>query len=74
MASVVVATVIALFLGGVVIGAIVVVAIAVRREDRAYSLGDDAPGRMSKSARKLTGLGCRDLDPEFLRSARELVH
>ncbi len=74
MASVIVATVIALFLGGVVIGAIVVVAVSVRREDRAYSLGDDAPGRMSKGARKLTGLGRRDLDPEFFRSARELVH
>jgi hypothetical protein len=74
MAGVVVAVTIALFLSGVVVGVIAVVAVAVRREDRAYTLVDDAPNLMSQSARRLTGLGRRDLDPEFFRPARELVH
>ena len=65
--------IIALFLAGVVVGIIAVVAVAVRREDRAYTLVGDAPNRMSQSARRLTGLGRRDLDAEFLRPARELV-
>jgi hypothetical protein len=74
MAGVVVAVTIALFLAGVVVGVIAVVAVAVRREDRACSLVTDAPNRMSKSARKLNGLGCRDLDADLFRTARELVH
>lgn len=74
MAGVVVAVTIALFLGGVVVGVIAVVAVAVRREDRAYTLVADAPNLMSKSARRLNGLGRRDLDPEFLRPIREPVH
>ena len=49
MAGVVVAIAIALFLGGVVIGIIAVVAIAVRREDRGYTLAGDAPDRMSRA-------------------------
>lgn len=74
MAGVVVAMIIALFLGGVVTGVIVVVALAVRREDRAYTLAVEAPDRMAGNARRLNGLGRRDLDPEFLRPVRELVH
>ncbi len=73
MAGVVIAVTIALFLGGVVTGVIVVVALAVRREDRAYTLVAEAPNRMSRSARWLNGVGRRDLDAEFLRPARELV-
>jgi hypothetical protein len=45
-----------------VTGALVVVAVAVRREDRSYSLGLEAPSRISRSARILTGVACRDLD------------
>ena len=74
MAGVVVVVTIALFLGGVVVGVMAVVALAVHREDRAYTLLGDAPSRMSKSARKLNGLGRRDLDAELLQSASELVH
>jgi hypothetical protein len=47
---------------GLVTGALVVVAVAVRREDRSYSLGLEAPSRISRSARILTGVACRDLD------------
>jgi hypothetical protein len=74
MAGVVVAVTIALFLGGIVVGVIAVVALGVRREDRAYTLVQDAPNRMSRSARRLNGVGRRDLDAEFIRPVGELVH
>jgi hypothetical protein len=73
MAGVVTVTV-ALFLGGVVIGVIAVVALAVRHEDRRYSLVREAPGRMSRSARRLNGVGGRGLNAEFFPVARKLVH
>jgi hypothetical protein len=75
MASVVIA--IALFLGGITVGVIAVVAVSVRREDRAFSIAGDAPDRISRSARRLNGFGCRGLDTEFLQQVQtvgELVH
>ena len=74
MAGVVATVTVALFLSGVVTGAIVVVALAIRREDRRYSLVREAPDRMSRSARRLTGVGSRGLDAEFFPVKRELVH
>jgi len=56
---------IALFLGGVVIGVIAVVAVAVRREDRCYSLTAAAPSGLAKSMRRLNGVGSRDHDAEL---------
>lgn len=73
MAGVVVIAV-AVFLGGLVMGVIAVVAIAVHREDRRYTLAGEAPDRLSRNTRRLTGLRRRDLDAEFLRPAGELVH
>ncbi len=73
MASVVVVAV-AVFIAGMMMGVIAVVAIAVRREDRSYTLAVDAPDRMSKTTRRLTGVGRRDLDAEFLRPMGQLVH
>jgi hypothetical protein len=64
---------IALFLFGVVSGIVVVVAIAVRSEDRHYSLIGDAPGKLTRSARRLNGVGRRDLDPALLRPVGNLV-
>ena len=55
-------------------GVIAVVAIAVRREDRRYTLAVEAPDRLSRNARRLTGVRRRDLDAEFLRPAGQLVH
>ena len=73
MATNAIAMIIALFFGGVVTGVIAVVALAVRREDRRYSiLLGEAPDRLSKSARMLNGVGRRDLDAELL--TRDLVH
>jgi hypothetical protein len=73
MASVVIVAV-AVFIAGMVMGVIAVIAIAVRREDRRYTLAVDAPDRLSRSTRRLTGFGRRDLDAEFLRPAGQLVH
>jgi hypothetical protein len=73
MASVVVIAV-AVFIAGLVMGVIAVIAIAVRREDRRYTLAGDAPDLMSKTTRRLTGVGRRDLDAEYLRPAGQLVH
>jgi hypothetical protein len=73
MAGGVVAIAIAVFLSGMVMGVIAVVAVAVRREDRRYTLAVEAPDRLSRNGRRLTGVRRRDLDPEFLRPAGELV-
>jgi hypothetical protein len=74
MSGVVVAVTVALFLGGVVTGVVAAIALAIRREDRRYSLVREAPDRISRSARRLTGVGRRGLDTEFFPVARELMH
>jgi hypothetical protein len=56
---------IALFLAGVVIVGIAVVAIAVRSEDRCYSLIGAAPNGLARSMRRLNGVGSRDHDAEL---------
>jgi hypothetical protein len=73
MAGVVVASAVSVFFGGLVVGVIAVIAIAVRREDRRYSLAGDAPDRLSRNTRRLIGVGRRDLDAEFLRPAGGLI-
>jgi hypothetical protein len=45
--------------GGIVIGVIVIVSAASRREDRLYSLTGEAPGPACEGARWLTGVGVR---------------
>jgi hypothetical protein len=45
------------FLGVVAIGVVVVVAVAVRREDRRFSLSGAAPGAAARWTRRLTGFG-----------------
>jgi hypothetical protein len=49
--------ILAVFLGGVAIGVVAMVAVAVRREDRLYSLSGAAPGPGPGGARWLTGFG-----------------
>jgi hypothetical protein len=73
MAGVVVTVAIAVFLGGVMVGVLAVIAIAVRREDRHYTLAGEAPDRLSRSTRRLTGVGRRNLDAEFLRPTGQFV-
>jgi hypothetical protein len=53
---------------------LVMIAIAVRREDRAFTLVGDAPGWVSRGVRRMNGVGRRDLDPELFRPAGKLAH
>jgi hypothetical protein len=73
MAGVVIVA-IAVFIAGAVIGVVAVVAIAVRREDRRYTLTVDAPDRLSRTTRRLTGVGRRNVDAEYLQPVGQLVH
>jgi len=70
MAGFEIAVTIALFLSGVVTGLLLVVAWAVRREDRRVTLAVEAPDRVSRVARRMNGLRRRDLNLEFLRPVR----
>jgi hypothetical protein len=47
----------AIFLGGMVLGVLAAVAVAVHREDRQYSLSGAAPGMVARGTRRLTGFG-----------------
>jgi hypothetical protein len=49
--------ILAVFLGGVTLGVIAMVAIAVKREDRLYSLSGAAPGAAARGARWITRFG-----------------
>jgi hypothetical protein len=42
--------------------------------DWRYTLVCEMPDRISRSARRLTGIGGRDLDAQFFPIARELVN
>jgi hypothetical protein len=44
------------FIGGAVIGVVVIVSIASRREDRLYSLAGEAPDAMCRGARRFMGV------------------
>ena len=62
--------VIALILAAIVMIALGVIARQVRREDRLYSLPEDAPSVMARGARRLNGFGRRDLVLQVLTSGR----
>ena len=49
--------ILATFLGGVTLGVVAMVAIAIKREDRLYSLSGAAPGAAARGARLLTRFG-----------------
>jgi hypothetical protein len=49
--------ILATFLGGVTLGVVAMVAIAVKREDRRFSLSGVAPGAAARGARFLTRFG-----------------
>jgi hypothetical protein len=70
MASVLAVAAVALFLAGVAVGVLVVVAREIRKEDRLYSLAEEAPNLMSRGTRRLTGFGCKDLDMTALTAGR----
>lgn len=68
MAGVIALAAIALLL--VVLGGLVVIAFEVRREDRQFSLAEDAPSLMSRRTRRINGFGCRDLKLKVLTAER----
>lgn len=72
MAGVIVPLAVTLFLSGIAVSVYVIIAIAVRCEDRAYTLVSDAPDGLARISRRLNGVGRRDLDPGFLCPATEL--
>ncbi len=49
--------VLAVFLAGVTLGVVAMVAVAVRKEDRLFSLSGAAPGAAARGARWLTRFG-----------------
>ena len=49
--------ILATFLGGVTLGVVAMVAIAIKREDRLYSLSGAAPGAAARGARFLIRFG-----------------
>jgi hypothetical protein len=51
----------AVFLGGVMLGVVGMVSLAVRKEERQLSLFGAAPGAAASGARRLTGLGGRGI-------------
>jgi hypothetical protein len=73
MAGVVVTIAISVFLGGVMVGVLAVMAIAIRREDRRHTLVGEAPNRMSKNTRRLTGMTRVGMSDEFLRPVGQIV-
>jgi hypothetical protein len=74
MAGSIAVVTIAMTLSILVTGALVVIAVVIRREDRRNTLIGEAPDRISRSVRRLTGRARRDLGSELLRTARQLVH
>ena len=51
----------AVFHGGVMLGIVGMVSVAVRKEERRLSLFGEAPGAAARGARRLTGLGGRGI-------------
>jgi hypothetical protein len=49
--------ILSVFLGGVTLGVIAMVAVSIRREDRLYSLSGAAPGAAARGTRWLTRFG-----------------
>lgn len=56
---------------GIICGVIATIAIAVRREDRRYTLTRQAPDIAARGVRRLTGVGLRDIiEPDDRRGRR----
>jgi hypothetical protein len=62
MAGVVIVMAIAVFVAGVLIGVIAALAMGLHREGRMYALTGEASSRLGTYARRLNGLGHRDLN------------
>ena len=58
------------FVAGVMAGVIIMVAMAIRKEDRQQSLTRQPPGAAARGARRLNGVGLRDITPQHAEKAR----
>jgi hypothetical protein len=58
------------FATGVVLGVIAMVSMAIRREDKRGSLTGEAPGVLARGARRLNGVGLRDITPRDREAVR----
>lgn len=52
--------ILAVFLGGVALGVLVIVCAAIKREDKRHSIRGVAPGAVARGTRVLVSLGSRD--------------
>jgi hypothetical protein len=52
---------------GVLLGVIAMVAMAVRREDKGHTLTGEPPDSLARGARRLVGVGLRDITPAAYR-------
>jgi hypothetical protein len=61
---------------GLVTGVFAMIAVAVRKEDRQYSLTRPARGVAARGVRRLTGVGMRDVTPSAIwgPAARRVLH
>lgn len=55
---------------GMMVGIVAMIAMAVRREDRRYTLTGRAPDAAARGVRRLTAVGLRDIIPPEERQAR----
>ena len=55
---------------GMMVGIVAMIAMAVRREDRRYTLTGRAPDAATRGVRRLTAVGLRNLIPPEERQAR----
>jgi hypothetical protein len=55
---------------GVIAGIIAMMAMAIRREDRLGSLTRQPPGAAARGARRLNGVGLRDISPQDAEDVR----
>ena len=51
--------ILAIFLGGIVLGVVLIVSAAIRREDRRFSLSGAAPDSLAQGARMVMRVGSR---------------
>lgn len=58
------------FGSGVLVGVIAMVSMAIRREDRLGTLTRQPPGVLARGARRLNGLGLRDITPRVTEDVR----
>jgi hypothetical protein len=58
------------FVTGVMAGVIAMVAMAIRKEDKLQSLTRQPPGAADRGARRLNGVGLRDITPQHAEKAR----